>query len=424
MASQFSYSSSSTSSDDESERNHQVALTVNNRMLLISMAVQDSQQVFQRRYIRREREDGHNRLWRDYFADNPIFGDDLFRRRFRMRRDLYNRLLSAIVPYDRYFLQRPDATNTLGLSTHQKLTAALRILAYGSAADAIDEYVRIGESTVLKTLRRFCLAVVNVFGPQYMRYPTAEDVQRLLEENKSRGFPGMLGSVDCMHWTWKNCPAAWHGQYTGHVREPTIILEAVASYDLWFWHAFFGMPGCNNDLNVLNRSNLFNNLLDGRAPAANYSINNHNYHMGYYLADGIYPPLATIVKTYSNPDTQKKKKFAQMQEAARKDVERAFGVLQARFAIVKGPARFWDADTLSYIMKTCIILHNMIVEDEREEGIFDYDYDQGNTSTVIIPNSSRAARLARNVELHDRQKHHELRKDLVEHIWNEYGDDV
>jgi hypothetical protein len=187
------------------------------------------------------------------------------------------------------------------------------------------------------------------------------------------------------------------------------------------------MPGCNNDLNVLNRSNLFNNLLDGRAPPANYTINYHNYHMGYYLADGIYPPLATIVKTYSAPDTQKIFFFAQMQEAARKDVERAFGVLQARFAIVKGPARFWDADTLSYIMKTCIILHNMIVEDEREEEIVNFDYDQCHESAIIIPSragrTESAARSARNVELHDRQKHHELRQDLVEHIWREYGDD-
>jgi hypothetical protein len=69
----------------------------------------------------------------------------------------------------------------------------------------------------------------------------------------------------------------------------------------------------------------------------------------------------------------------------------------------------------------------MIVEDEREEGICEYDYDQCRESAIIIPSrdgpTERATRSARNVELHDRQNHHALRQDLVEHIWNEYGDD-
>ena len=67
----------------------------------------------------------------------------------------------------------------------------------------------------------------------------------------------MLGSLDCMHWKWKNCPTAWVGQYAGRSESPTIILEAVADYDLWIWHAYFGMPGTNNDINVLKLSNFF-----------------------------------------------------------------------------------------------------------------------------------------------------------------------
>ncbi|GJY88354.1 ALP1-like protein isoform X1 [Tanacetum coccineum] len=54
--------------------------------------------------------------------------------------------------------------------------------------------------------------------------------------------------IDCMHWEWKNCPKAWHGQFgRGDKKYPTILLEAVASYDLWIWHAFFGVAGvCRN----------------------------------------------------------------------------------------------------------------------------------------------------------------------------------
>lgn len=52
-------------------------------------------------------------------------------------------------------------------------------------------------------------------------------------------FPKMLGSLDCMCWRWEKCPTALHGSFTGHVNKPSIVLEAVASYDLCIWHVFF-----------------------------------------------------------------------------------------------------------------------------------------------------------------------------------------
>jgi hypothetical protein len=33
-------------------------------------------------------------------------------------------------------------------------------------------------------------------------------------------------------------------------KELTIVLEAVASQDLWICHIFFGLPGSLNDINV------------------------------------------------------------------------------------------------------------------------------------------------------------------------------
>jgi hypothetical protein len=69
-----------------------------------------------------------------------------------------------------------------------------------------------------------------------------------------------------MHWPWDKCPYGWKGQYThGDHGVPTIILEAVASHDRWIWQAFFGVARSNNNINVLNQSDLFVNQLRGEA---------------------------------------------------------------------------------------------------------------------------------------------------------------
>jgi hypothetical protein len=112
-----------------------------------------------------------------------------------------------------------------------------------------------------------------------------------------------------------------------------------------------------------------------------------------------------------------------MQEACRKDVERAFGVLQARFAIVARPALTWSLEKLHLVMKTCIILHNMIVEDERNTSV-KHMYD-GNSSmeltTLIAPVTRRRVDYSTfkdNVQsLKDSTLHYRLRNDLISHLW-------
>ena len=375
-----------------------------------------------RRKVPRNISEGHNRIYLDYFTDQCVYSEKHFRRRFRMSRSLFLRIVDAVESHDDYFRQKPDAIGTLGASPIQKVVAAIRMLAYGISADFLDEYVRMGESTIIECLKHFVKAVVEVFGEEYLRAPNAQDTARLLAINSARGFPGMLGSVDCMHWKWDKCPVGWRGAYEGKEDGPTMILEAVASQDLWIWHAFFGLPGSLNDINVLRRSPLFQSLTSGMAPQVEYMVNGNKYTMGYYLADGIYPAWATFVKAFQHPQGNKKIHFTMAQEAARKDVERAFGVLQARFAIVRGPARMWHKEDLWYIMQACVVLHNMIIEGERDEED-DFNYHQEGVPVLQPMDYQRRNPLVLedflkiHDEIEDRSSHERLRDDLVEHLW-------
>ncbi|KAM2681775.1 hypothetical protein EV2_013404 [Malus domestica] len=165
-----------------------------------------------------------------------------------------------------------------GLFPEQKIMVALRMLASGAYADQVDEIVRMGKTTVLESLIWFCSAIEALYTNEYLRKPTPKDMRRLLRN------------------------------------------------------------GAQNDLNIFAQSPLFDELLQGKSPRCTYWVNGHKCKGLYYLADGIYPRVAT---------------------------------------------RMFNVEALRSIMMTCIILHNIVVEDE-------YDYDVIDEHEPDPMNNSRA----------------------------------
>ena len=138
---------------------------------------------------------------------------------------------------------------------------------------------------------------------------------------------------------------------------------------------------------------------------------------GLLPCDGIYPPWATLVKIISRSKGNKNIHFAQCQEAARKDVERAFYVLQKRFAIVRGPAEYWSSKVLWRIMTCCIILHNMIIEDERDMPENFWYITNGTLVELEYATNRILSFLKHQQKIKNPQVHTQLQQDLVEHHW-------
>uniref|UniRef100_A0A0D3A6U6 Uncharacterized protein n=1 Tax=Brassica oleracea var. oleracea TaxID=109376 RepID=A0A0D3A6U6_BRAOL len=178
-----------------------------------------------RAYIERQREQGHMQLWNDYFSEDATYPSHMFQCCFRMNKSLFRRIVDRLSAEISYFQQRGDATRRFGLSPLQKKMAAIH---------------------------------------EYLRRPTPEDLQRLLDIGELRGFPGMIGSIDC-----------------------TL-----------------------NDINVLDQSPVFDDILQGRAPKVNYTVNGHEYQMAYYLTYGIYPKWVTFVQSIPLPQGPKASLFA------------------------------------------------------------------------------------------------------------------
>jgi hypothetical protein len=133
------------------------------------------------------------------------------------------------------------------------------------------------------------------------------------------------------------------------------------------------------------------------------------------------------MKTITLPQTDKHKLFTQHQEGARKDVERAFGVLQSRFTIVRWPACLWKRKSVVRIMLACVILHNMIVEDEKEQATIHIDLNKNPGASFALPpevnvggNLCFADMLRRKGTIRARPQHTQLKNDLIEHIWHRF----
>jgi hypothetical protein len=365
-----------------------------------------------RDYIERHRDQANVVLMRDYFDDVPKFGPVHFRQRFRMSQRLFLKIVSDIEANFEYFQPRMDAMGKNSFTAIQKCTAAIKLLATGNPPDNFDEYLCMAARTSRECLTHFCEAVSHLYGREFLRRPTAHDVAVLQARHEEKHhIPGMLGSLDCTHIVWRNCPRHLKGQYTrGDHKVPTIMIEAVASQDLWIWHAFFGAAGSNNDINVLNQSPLYLTERNGTAPNSSFTCNGRYYKRGYLLTDGIYPTWSTFVKAYPHPVDPKEKKFKKLQESARKDVERAFGVLKGKWKILERPLRFSVKETIGRVVETCCILHNMIIKDDGRAispvHIMD-DRVQPVYDPTVLP------------ELHDRFVHDRLRFDLTEHVANQ-----
>ena len=267
-----------------------------------------------------------------------------------------------------FFTDIQDVSGRYGIAPVAKVLMAVKLVAYGCSPSAFVDYFQMSHSTARQCLLKFCRIVSSDYDLQsvYARQMSRSDARRLSVLHEAvHGVAGMIGSLDCTHIGWKNCPVAWQGSNSGKSGKPTIVLEALVDHNLWFWHHSFGYPGSLNDINIWNRSCLLKSFLDGSfANDVDFEFRigeDRVFHRLWVLVDGIYPKLSRFVKTIQEPVGHKASRYARWQESARKDVERAFGVLQRKFHVLVRKIELWYVGDIANVVNSCICLHNMMV---------------------------------------------------------------
>ena len=352
----------------ETEFATQVAGSVLKMKRRLEAGPEDPDTQIKRRNIGWDHARARHCIFMDYWGSPyPKFDDRMFERVFRVTRSIAQKILNAICISDPFFTEQPDATGKRGICPKAKLLMGLKILAFGCSPSAFIDYFQMGLTTGRKCLIHLTRFLANDAAIQsvYLRKMSRADAKRVTDMHyRQHGVIGMIGSLDCMHVFWRLCPVAWQGQQIGKEKKPSIVLEAMADYNLWIWHASFGWAGSLNDINIWDRSPLLKSWLDGTFSLFTdfpFSIAGRTFEKLFVLVDGIYPELARFVKTFSEPVGQNAKRFSKWQESSRKDIERAFGVLQRKFHIIVRSFEQWYVEDISDIVVSCIVLHNMMV---------------------------------------------------------------
>jgi hypothetical protein len=89
----------------------------------------------------------------------------------------------------------------------------------------------------------------------------------------------------------------------------------------------------------------------------------------YILVAGIYPKYSRFVKGMKELIIKKERIMTSWQEGARKDIERAFGILQSKFQWIARPIHLLSLSDISNRVAACLILHNILVSDRIMDGM-------------------------------------------------------
>lgn len=80
------------------------------------------------------------------------------------------------------FCTQKDTTGLVNVNKHQKCSAVLRLIAYGISVDALDEYLKIGKSTVLEFLKQFERDAIKCYTHEFLLHPNGEETITLFQE--------------------------------------------------------------------------------------------------------------------------------------------------------------------------------------------------------------------------------------------------
>ena len=179
-----------------------------------------------------------------------------FRKVFRMDLDAFEQLLNLINNFTDVFSRKKDGLGNEGVHCEIKILACLNVITSGKSMVQVADRFKFGRETLNYYFDKFIELMPKVLD-EFIKFPDDIAARKLVKKHlRKHKLPGMIGSLDCLHWFWGQCRLEEAYGNTGKSGKPSMVLEAVCDMDLRLMFFNFGMPGCQNDITIIRNSPL------------------------------------------------------------------------------------------------------------------------------------------------------------------------
>jgi hypothetical protein len=301
---------------------------------------------------------------KDLFEDPDSRNGKLFRKRFFFQRshviDIANRMRAEGIHDD----TKTDAIGRICIPLELLILGVLRILTRNWVYDDIMEQINISETAMRSFFEKFVFWYSDVIFKETVVLPKVEDLDMNGIEYARAGFPGCLGSIDCVHVRLWNCAANLKQVASGKEKFPSRAFEVMVNHRRMILSCTDqGFHGSYNDKTIVKFDGAMIKIRDGLYAEYEYNIYEEDGEIvtmkgAYTINDNGYLNWGVMMEPSKHPENKSDEYWSEMCESLRKDVECTFGVLKQCFAILKYGMRMQSLAQVDAVFKTCCAMYN------------------------------------------------------------------
>ena len=295
--------------------------------------------------------------WFEINYHNRTLPDTVFRKKMRMDRETFDRLLNVLGPS----ITRQDTMMRDCIPPEKVLAIALYRLAHGNSYESMAPALNVGKTTAIEAVQDVVNRLYELRG-RYIKFPaTAAEIAASIETFADLSdLPNVVGAIDGTHIVI-NAPRNSAVDYFSRYQSHDFIIQGIVDGRKLFLHAAAGYPGAMHDARVL-RSTAFYRQAERGEKMKGPTVHIENQEIGPYLVgDSAYPLSQWLQKPYPEGTRDPEEKaYNKALSSARVVIECAFGILKSRWRILD--KRLDSHIKFSVrIAVACIVLHNFCI---------------------------------------------------------------